>query len=202
MLDVFPPPIVNSDLQIVNLLFELSTMRNTKKITFIALSAAVICILGPLSIPLPISPVPLSLTILAIYFGVYILGMKGGTASCAIYILLGLAGLPVFSGFTGGAGKLLGPTGGYIIGYLFVALLSGLLIDRFPQNRGMHFLGMLSGTTVCYLFGTVWLAFQAGMTFTAALFAGVIPFLPADLLKMLLALILGPKLRTAIRKIR
>ena len=89
--------------------------RSSKKVvdlTFTALMAALICILGPLSIPLPISPVPISLTNLAIYFTVMLIGWKRGTVSYIIYLLIGLCGVPVFSSFTGGPGKLLGPTGG------------------------------------------------------------------------------------------
>ncbi len=99
-----------------------------------ALAAALICILSPFTIMLPISPVPISLTIFAIYIAVYAVGMKWGLAATALYILIGLVGLPVFSGFSGGAGKLLGPTGGYIIGYLFVALISGFFIDRWVDE--------------------------------------------------------------------
>ena len=76
---------------------------------------AVICVLAPFS--LPIGPVPISLTNLAIYFVLYMLGVKRGTISYLVYLLIGLVGVPVFSGFTSGPGKLFGPTGGYLIGY-------------------------------------------------------------------------------------
>ena len=178
------------------------TISRTRQITFVALAAAILCILGPVSIPLPFSPVPISLGLFGIYISVYLLGMKWGTVACLIYILLGLAGLPVFVGFTGGAEKLFGPTGGYIIGYLFAAYLSGFFIDNFEQNRLLHFAGMLLGTAVCYAFGTLLLAHQASMSFSAALLAGVIPFIPGDLAKIVLALVIGPKLRSAVRRIR
>lgn len=84
------------------------------EIVKIALMAAIISVLGPLSVPLPFTPVPVSFTIMAVYLTSYLLGSKTGTLSVIIYILVGLAGLPVFSGFTGGAAKLVGPTGGYI----------------------------------------------------------------------------------------
>lgn len=93
----------------------------TKELTLIGLMAALTCIAGPLSLPLPFSPVPISLTNLAIYFSVYILGMKRGTISYLVYLLLGLVGLPVFSAFTSGPAKLFGPTGGYLIGFIFIA---------------------------------------------------------------------------------
>ena len=92
----------------------------TYEITMTALMAAVTCILAPLSIP--IGPVPISFTNLAIYLSLYLLGWKKGTISYLIYLLLGLVGLPVFSGFTGGPAKLAGPTGGYIIGFIVMAV--------------------------------------------------------------------------------
>ena len=101
----------------------------TKEITLIGLMAAVTCIAGPLSLALPFSPVPISLTNLAIYVSVYILGMRRGTISYLVYLLLGLVGLPVFSAFTSGPAKLFGPTGGYLTGFIFMALISGYCID-------------------------------------------------------------------------
>lgn len=172
-----------------------------KKMTFIALAAAFLCVLGPVSVPLPISPVPVSLGLFAIYAAVYSLGMKHGTYAVCIYILLGLIGLPVFSGFAGGAGKLLGPTGGYIIGYVFASAISGYFIDKFENRRLVHAAGMLLGTAVCYFFGTLWLAYQGGMTFETALFAGVIPFIPADCVKIAAAAAVFPKLREALKRI-
>ena len=100
----------------------------TYEITMTALMAAVTCILAPLSIP--IGPVPISFTNLAIYLSLYLLGWKRGTISYLIYLLLGLVGLPVFSGFTGGPAKLAGPTGGYIIGFIVMAVIAGLVIDN------------------------------------------------------------------------
>lgn len=173
----------------------------TKQMTFTALATAVICILSPFTIQIPISPVPISLTIFAIYMAVYVLGMKWGMAATGLYILIGLVGVPVFAGFTGGVGKLLGPTGGYIIGYLFVAFVSGCLIDRYEGKRYMHVIGMVLGTAVCYLFGTIWLAKVADMHFMAALSAGVLPFIPADAVKIIVAVLTGPKLRNALHRI-
>lgn len=174
---------------------ETRTKINAKQLALAGLMTAVICILAPFSLNIPVSPVPISLGTLAIYFVVSILGMKYGTVSVAVYILLGLVGLPVFSNFTGGAGKLFGPTGGYIIGYLFMALICGFFIDKWSDHLLLNFLGMVLGTAVCYLFGTVWLAVQASMTFSQALAAGVLPFIPADLVKLILAMLIGRQVR-------
>lgn len=166
--------------------------------SLIGLMTALTCVLGPLAIPLPFSPVPISFTNLAVYLAVYVLGMKAGAVSYLVYLLLGMAGLPVFSGFTGGFGKLAGPTGGYLIGFIFMAVISGFFIDHFPGKKLFHAAGMVLGTGVCYLFGTSWLSHQLGVSFTAGLASGVIPYLPGDAAKILFALVIGSRLRREI----
>jgi biotin transport system substrate-specific component len=170
----------------------------TKKLTLTALMAAILCVLGPLSVPLPFSPVPISLTMIGIYLAVYAVGMAGGAGAYLVYLLLGLVGLPVFSGFTGGAGKLFGATGGYLIGFIFTALISGFFIDRWWKNRVISAVGMILGIAVAYVFGTVWLAYVAGMTFEQALAAGVIPYVGFDLMKIVVLVIVGPELKKAL----
>ena len=112
-----------------------STISRSKtyEITITALMTAVTCILAPMSIP--IGPVPISFTNLAIYLSLYLLGWKKGTISYLIYLLIGLVGLPVFSGFTGGPAKLAGPTGGYIIGFIVMEVIAGL------RGRRLYFPG-------------------------------------------------------------
>lgn len=165
----------------------------TRQLAVIGVMTAVTCILAPLS--LPIGPVPISLTNLAIYFALYVLGVKFGCISYLVYLLIGFIGVPVFSGFTSGPGKLLGPTGGYLIGFIPMAVIAGILIDKFISNRIICLLGMIGGTIVAYAFGTAWLAYQAHLDWKAALMAGVIPFIPGDLAKMVLAMIAGPQIR-------
>jgi biotin transport system substrate-specific component len=166
---------------------------NTRQLTLIAVMTAVMCILGPLSLPIGI--VPISLTNLAIYLAIYTLGTKRGTLSYIVYLFIGVVGLPVFSGFSGGFTKLLGPTGGYLIGFVLMAFISGIFIDNFSNNIYMCFLGMVLGTIVTYLLGTAWLSYETKLTFNAALYAGVIPFIPGDLVKMIIASLIGPQIR-------
>ncbi len=154
---------------------------------------AVTCILAPFSVP--IGPVPISLTNLAIYFSIYVLGMKKATVSYLVYLLIGFIGVPVFSGFSSGPQKLFGPTGGYLIGFIPMTIIAGILIDKFTNNQIICFLGMTAGIVVCYSFGTTWLAYQAHMDWKAALFAGVVPFLLGDAAKMILAAVIGPHIR-------
>ncbi len=171
-------------------------MKNRSKVyemAIIGVMAAIICILGPLSIPVGV--VPISFTNLAIYFALYALGMKKGTISYIIYMLIGFVGMPVFSNFSGGPSKLLGPTGGYIIGFVFMALIAGFFIDNFTDKSILCFAGMVLGTAVCYALGTIWLSYQANMPASAALAAGVITFIPGDLVKILIAAFAGPGIR-------
>lgn len=177
-------------------------MRNEKiiNLTLIGLMAAVTCILGPLSIVIPISPVPISFTNLAIYFTVILLGGKKGTICYLVYLLIGFVGVPVFSGFTSGPAKLLGPTGGYLIGFIFMAMISGFFVDKFSGKIYMYVLGMMLGTIVTYALGTAWLAYQANMTFEQALFAGVIPYIIGDIAKIIIATILGTTIKKQVQK--
>ena len=172
---------------------ETNNKANIYKIAIIGVMTALTCIMGPLSLPIGI--VPISLTNLAIYLTVCILGWKLGTKSYCVYLLIGLVGVPVFSGFSGGPGKLFGPTGGYLIGFLFMALICGVFIDNFRGKVYMYVIGMIIGTAVTYMFGTAWLAYQAHMSFAVALGAGVIPFIPGDLAKIIVATIVGPLVR-------
>ena len=184
-----------------------SSKLEIKKIVLIALMTAMICVISPFAVAIPISPVPISLATFAIYLVVILLGCKDGTLSVLIYVVLGFAGAPVFTGFTGGVAKVLGPTGGYIIGYVFLALIEGLFVKKARESRQhkttigasiMIFAGMLLGTVVLYIFGTFWLAKQSGMTLLAAFFVAVVPFVIGDIVKMIIALFIGKKIRSVL----
>ncbi|HJC43606.1 MAG TPA: biotin transporter BioY [Candidatus Mediterraneibacter gallistercoris] len=171
----------------------------TKNMAVIGLMTAVICIIAPFSIPIPVSPVPISLTNFIIFMAVYILGMKSASICVILYLLLGAAGLPVFSSFSGGLAKLAGPTGGYLAGFILLAFIHGFFLEHFPGKKYTAILGMILGMAVCYTFGTAWLAWQTSQSFTTALTIGVLPYLPGDAVKIIIAAITGPKLRTAAR---
>ena len=169
-----------------------------QQLSVIGVMTAVICILAPLSIPIGV--VPISFTNLAVYLALYVLGVKKGTISYLVYLCIGFIGVPVFSGFTGGPGKLFGPTGGYLIGFIFMAVIAGIFIDRFTDKMYLCFFGMALGTFACYLLGTLWLAFVGEMDFNAAFAAGVIPFLPGDLAKIAISMLIGPQIRKRLMK--
>ena len=171
--------------------------RKLYRMSMTALLSAVICVVAPMVIP--IGPVPITLVNFAMYLAVYLLGTKWGLMSCLVYVLLGMAGMPVFAGFTGGAAKLFGPTGGYIVGYLWMAMIAGLFIER-SQNRGVHLVGMALGTAVCYALGTLWYCISMDSGIAAALGLCVIPFIPGDLVKIGAAAVVGPMLRDRLTK--
>lgn len=171
---------------------------NTKTMVLTALMAAVICVLSPLSIP--IGPVPISLQILAILIAVYLLGMKYGTLSYLIYLLIGLLGVPVFSGFQGGPQKLAGPTGGYLIGMILTAVVAGWFIERFPESIPLQAAGIALGILLCYAFGTAWLMVVTKMSLGPALMAGVIPFVPFDAVKAVIAILVGRPVRSRVQR--
>ena len=170
-----------------------NSIGSTSVMATIAVMTAVTCIFGPLS--LPIGPVPISLTPLCVFLSIYVLGMKKGTIAVCLYLLIGMAGVPVFSGFTAGPAKLFGPTGGYLIGFVFTALIAGYYIDKFPGKYAIQFAGMILGLSCLYLIGTLWLAYSAGMSFKAAFAAGVAPFILFDILKIVISMIIGIQIR-------
>ncbi|MDR1801127.1 MAG: biotin transporter BioY [Lachnospiraceae bacterium] len=172
---------------------------STKNMVLIALFTALTCIVSPFSIPIPISPVPITLTNFILCLSLYILGYKSALISCLIYVLLGVVGLPIFSGFQGGIGKLLGPTGGYILGYFFLVFIAGFISEKGKGKRLWYAIGMVIGTALLYAFGTIWLAKQLNMTFAAALAVGVIPYIIGDVVKMAICLIIAPEIKKRIR---
>ena len=172
---------------------------NTKQLIAAALMAALISVLAPLSIPLA-GQVPVSLATLAVMLSGALIGSKAGTLSALIYLLLGFIGIPVFAGWTSGAGILFGMTGGYLFGYLPLAFVTGLFYETKASPLSL-FLGMLAGTVILYVLGTLWFMKYTGMALAASLSACVIPFLPGDLLKMILVVILAPRIHPAAMKL-
>ena len=171
----------------------MSKTFSVQKMAIIALMTAVLCILAPISIPVFISPVPVSLGVLAVYLTAYVLPPVDALISVIIFILLGTFGLPVFSGYSGGLSKLVGPTGGYIIGFLFTVYISSLFIH---MKKGIIFdvIGMITGLALCYILGTIWFSYQQGKGFIASLLLCVVPFLIGDAIKIIVAVILGTQL--------
>ena len=168
---------------------------NVKDMTVIALVTAVICIIAPFSIPIAISPIPITLALFALFLAGIILGKWKGVVCTVIYLLLGMVGLPVFNGFSGGVQKLVGPTGGYLIGYLFLVFFTGLFVEKFPNKIPMYFVGGIIGIIVCYAFGTVWFVLQYKVGFLEALTMCLFPYIPIYLVKLVSPVIIGSQVR-------
>ena len=169
----------------------------TYDIVYIAVFAVIMAICSWISIP---AAVPFTLQTFGVFIAVGVLGGKRGSLSVLVFILLGAIGIPVFANFSGGIGVLAGPTGGYIIGFLFSALLMWAM-EKLPGKKSvMQIVSLIAGLIVCYAFGTVWFVIVYGrmngpIGFTAALASCVVPFIIPDIIKIALAYVLSRKLR-------
>lgn len=166
----------------------------TKKMILIALFAALTAVCSMISIPLPFTPVPINLATLAVFLAGGLLGSRDGAISLIVYVLLGFIGLPVFHSFTGGLGILTGPTGGYIIGYIAAAWLTGFMIEKLGQKFYLCIISMIAGSAACYALGTLWFMHLTSNGLVSALLACVVPFLLDDAIKIIVASILIKKL--------
>src|SRR3712207_6491546 len=165
---------------------------NVAMMTRVALMAAVTAVAAQITIPLPFSPVPFTLQVLAVILSGLLLGPRFGALAQAIYVLLGAVGAPVFAGFSGGLGRVLGPTGGYLLSYPVAAAVAGLAAHaaaNASRRRALwaSFLWGCAGLAIIYALGATWLAVVTQLPFAAALAQGVLPFVPFDLIKVAFA---------------
>lgn len=170
----------------------------TKIIAYTALLAALVCVLSPFAVN--IGPIPLSFGSLGVYIAASLLDFKRGTAAVLTFVLLGAFGVPVFTNFTGGFFKLIGPTGGFIFGYIPCALIIGLIIDKWENKAWIYPLAMIAGTTALYACGTLFYMLQAKVSFAVAFSACVAPFLIGDAIKIAAATALCFPLRKILKK--
>lgn len=167
------------------------------KLTLAALMCALTAILAQIHIPLP--PVPVNLALLSVHLCGCLLGARMGAAAMAVYALLALAGMPVLAGFAGGPAAVFGPTGGFVAGYILAAWLEGRLMRRAIFSARRLVLAILAGTAACYALGLLWFMALSGSALVSALSVCVLPFLPGDLLKTLLAVRLCQRLQKPLR---
>lgn len=170
----------------------------TKSMVICAVFSAILCIFCVLTVP--IGAVPVSLATFAVMLTAIILGPKKSSISVIIYILLGSVGLPVFSGFRGGFQVLVGPTGGYIWSYIFMALLIGGVTEKCVNSKPIALVGCIFGTVICYIFGTVQFVLVQNTSFISALSVCVLPFIPFDIIKAVLAVFIGAAVKSRLRK--
>lgn len=156
-----------------------------RNMVFTALFAALICVAAPFSIQ--VGPIPITLATFAIYLTGAMIGGKRGMAATIVYILIGAVGLPVFSGFRGGFGVLFGATGGYIIGYIPLVLITGIFAEMNSKKISraiVTVIGMILATAALYTFGTIWYMIVSGSDLVTSLTVCALPFIPGDAIKI------------------
>lgn len=165
-----------------------------------AFCAALIAVLAQIVIPIPL--IPITGQTLAVGLVVTILGLKYGTLSVLLYIALGTIGLPVFQSFTGGLGILFGPTGGYIFGFIFAALIIGLYLQTFGVTLTHAIIANLLSMVVTLAFGATWLKVMNDLSWEAAILGGVLTFIVVGIIKAILAAWLGVLVRQRLTQAR
>ncbi len=170
-----------------------------KGLALAAILAALTAATGGISLPLPFTPVPITLQVFFVYLSGCLAGPVYGALSMLLYLTIGALGLPVFSRFGGGLGHIVGPTGGYLLAFPLAALLNGLITLRRSKSLageyGRVLCGMLSSLATIYLIGVAWLSTYLHRPFMDAFLIGGLPFIPVDLLKMVVAAPISVRLR-------
>ncbi len=150
-------------------------------------------------IAIPIGPVPIVLQNMFVLLAGLILGPARGLACVAVYLLVGLAGLPVFAGGTSGIGKLFGPTGGYLLGYLPAVLVTGVISRTLGEKPSSDILAMIAGSVIVYAAGVPWLKIAFSLSWGKAVAAGMVPFLLGDILKIAAGVVIAGKIRPFVK---
>ena len=164
---------------------------DTRQMILCALFTALIAVGAQIKVPLPV--VPFTLQFLFTTLAGLLLGGRLGALSVAVYLVLGLVGAPVFTE-GGGPAYLLKPSFGYLIGFIPMAVIAGIFIEKSGRKLVLGMIGMILGTAVCYIFGTVWFVLVMKTSVQAALTMCVYPFIVFDIIKMVLAAWIGPQI--------
>ncbi len=173
--------------------------QQVKSLVLCALFAALTAVCSQLQIPLPM--IPINLALFAVNLCGALTSKSKAALAMAAYMLMGVIGLPVFTGLRGGAGVLFGRTGGYILGYIASAFLISLILEKWGRAFWKMCLAMAAGTAGCYAFGTVWFMVLTGNGLWASLTICVFPFLLGDAVKILLAAFLAGRLEKPLRRV-
>lgn len=175
---------------------ETPAARRLRALCQIAMAVAIMAVCAFITVPF--SAVPFTMQTFGVFLSLLLLGGKKGTVAVSVYLALGAVGAPVFSGFRGGAGVLVGPTGGYLWGFLFCALVY-LAFEKVCRRRLLFesFL-LIGGLFACYVCGTLWFMHLTGRTAAEALFLCVAPYVLPDVLKLYLACLIAARVRRAV----
>ncbi len=176
----------------------MNTSTQLRMTVYASLMAAMIAAGAYLAIP--IGPVPIVLQNLFVFLSGLLLGSRWGFASVAVYILVGACGLPIFSIGRGGIGHILGPTGGYLMGFLPAVYVIGLISDKGGHRVVFDVIAMVCGGIIVYACGVTWLKILTGMTLLKTLAVGMYPFILGDALKIIVAVPIAKALRPVINR--
>ena len=173
----------------------------TVEIAYVGIFVAFIAVCSWISIPLA---VPITLQTMAVCITAGLLGTKKSVLAVVVYILLALIGVPVLSGFSSGVGVVFGITGGYIVGFIFTALIVGIMVKLLGKKVWVYALSMFLGIAVCYAFGTAWFIIYNNsnadaVTIGGALSMCVVPFIIPDLVKIAVATLICKRLNKYVK---
>ena len=181
----------------------LNNMRErVRDMVFIALCAVMIAVCAQIHIP--VLPIPYSMQNFGVFIAIGILGGRRAFFAIAVYLALGAAGLPVFAGFSGGVGRLLGETGGFLLGFLAIALVSWLITSLFKRGAASLLASLVTGQLISYAIGAFWywtlyVREGSGASFSGILSVCVLPFLIPDIIKIFVAVMLSDRARKILK---
>ena len=172
---------------------------SVRPMIYASMFAAMTAIGAFIRVPIPASPVPITLQVFFVLLAGLLLGSRWAGMSMIVYVMLGIIGFPVFSGGLSGIGVILGPTGGYLIGFIPGAFVTGWVTETFGRSTLAAAGAMITGLAAIYLLGAFQLSVVAGLSVPQSVVIGVLPFLPGDSIKLVAALIVsrlaGPVIR-------
>lgn len=164
---------------------------STHELVFVALLAAILCVSSYINIPLPFSPIPITAQLLVVFLIALLLRPRCATLTVLVWLLLGVVGLPVFSGGKGGFGVLAGPTGGFAIGYLLCAFFVAMVCQQKKKEYQKLLVIIGIGLPVTYFLGVAWMMLVTGVSWQTAVVTGVLPFVPGDIVKAVSAVFIA-----------
>lgn len=172
---------------------------SVREMSYIGIFTAVMVVSGFIQIPLPFTPVPITLQTMTVILAGLLLKPRDAGLSLLVYVLLGAIGLPVFAGGHGGLSVVVGPTGGYLLSWIPAAWLVSVLRGQSFNLMRAILAAVLGGVLLVYLIGVPWLAMATGMGIQKAIVAGALPFIAGDAFKVVLAVVLASALHKHVK---
>ena len=172
-----------------------------RPMVYASMFAALTAVGALIRIPIPVSPVPLTLQVFFVLLTGLVLGSRWGATGMAVYVMLGIIGFPVFSGGSSGIGVILGPAGGYLIGFVMGAFITGLTVEKLGRSTIVMVTAMVAGLMVIYASGVLQLFIVADLpSIWGAVVIGVVPFLIGDMIKLVAAFAVAKRIGNIIER--